>query len=66
MRQWPQAIADYEAALKVAPRQAPSLFGRGVARLRTGDVSGGNADIAAALAIDDTIAARLAERGVVP
>jgi regulator of sirC expression with transglutaminase-like and TPR domain len=66
MRQWPQAIADYEAALKVDPKQAASLFGRGVARLRMGDVAGGNADIAAAIAIDNTIAERLAKRGVVP
>ena len=66
MRQLPQAIADYDAALKVDPDPASALFGRGVARRRMGDVSGGNADIAAAIAIDGTVAEQLARRGVVP
>ena len=66
MRQFPRALADYEAALKVAPRQASALFGRGVVRRQMGDVSGGDADIAAAIAIDAAVAGQLARRGVAP
>jgi len=63
IRQSPQAIADYDAVLKVDPKQAFALFGRGVARHQVGDVSGGKADIAAATAINGTVAERLARRG---
>jgi hypothetical protein len=35
----PQAIADYDAALKVDPKLASALFGRGVARHQMDDVS---------------------------
>jgi tetratricopeptide (TPR) repeat protein len=66
MRQLPEALADYDAALKVDPGQATALFGRGVVRRQMGDVSGGEADIAAAIAIDASVAGRLARRGVVP
>ena len=66
MRQLPQALADYEASLKVDPRHATALFGRGVVRRQMGDVSGGDADIAAATAIDGSVAGQLARRGVVP
>ena len=66
MRRLPQALADYDASLKIAPRQAAALFGRGVVRRQMGDVSGGDADIAAATAIDGTVARQLARRGVVP
>jgi hypothetical protein len=45
---------------------AAALFGRGVVRRQMGDVSGGDADIAAAIAIDAAVAGRLARRGVGP
>jgi tetratricopeptide (TPR) repeat protein len=45
------AIADYTAALKDSPRQAWSLYGRGLAELRRGDKALGDADIKAAAAI---------------
>ena len=35
-----QAIADYDAALKLNPAFARSLYGRGVARLKKGDANG--------------------------
>ena len=38
MRQLPQALADYDAALKIDPGQATALFGRGVVRRQMGDV----------------------------
>ena len=51
-----RAIADYGAAIAQNPKDAPSLYGRGVAKLKTGDTAGGNADIAAAKAIEPDIA----------
>jgi hypothetical protein len=43
-----------------------ALFGRGVVRRRMGDVKGGDADIADAIARDAAVAGHLARRGVVP
>jgi tetratricopeptide (TPR) repeat protein len=45
-----KAIADYDAALKTNPELAGPLYGRGMAKLRTGDVAGGDADTASAKA----------------
>lgn len=50
MQQLLQALADYDAALKIAPGAVSALFGRGVVRRRMGDVKGGDADIADAIA----------------
>jgi tetratricopeptide (TPR) repeat protein len=60
------AIVDYDAALKVAPKHASSLYGRGVVKLRQGDVEGGNADLATATAIQANIADEFARYGVAP
>ena len=49
------AIVDYDAALKVAPKDASSLYGGGVVKLRQGHLEGGNADIATATAIRPTL-----------
>jgi hypothetical protein len=43
-----------------------SLYGRGVAKRRKGDVAGGNADIAAARAIKADVAAEFARYGLQP
>jgi hypothetical protein len=42
-----EAIADYDAALKLNPKMAGPLYGRGIARQKKGDQAGGDADIAA-------------------
>jgi tetratricopeptide (TPR) repeat protein len=55
MGQWDSAIDDYNSALRVNPRSASSLYGRGLAKLKKEDTSGGNADIAAAKAIEANI-----------
>ena len=60
------AIVDYDAALKVAPKHASSLYGRGVVKLRQADVEGGNADLATATAIQANIADEFARYGVAP
>lgn len=46
------AIADYDAALALAPRMAETLYKRGLAKNRKGDAAGGKSDIAAALRLD--------------
>jgi tetratricopeptide (TPR) repeat protein len=60
------AVADYDEALKLNPKQAASLYGRGLAKLKKGDAGGGEADIAAAKAIQADIAEEFARYGVTP
>lgn len=48
MGKFVQAIADYDATLKIDPRIAHSRYGRGLAKLKLNDAEGGKADIAAA------------------
>jgi tetratricopeptide (TPR) repeat protein len=50
-----KAIADYDAALKTNPKLAGPLYGRGMAKIRKGEIAGGNADTAAAKEINSKI-----------
>ena len=59
-----EALADYNSALKLEPRLASSLYGRGVVNLRRGNTADGNADVAAATAIDASIQSDFARYGV--
>ena len=59
-----KAIADYDAILKIDPKNADSLYGRGVAKQKIGDTAGGNADIATATSLDGKIAERFSSYGV--
>jgi tetratricopeptide (TPR) repeat protein len=63
---WANVIADTNDALAINPKKPTSLYMRGIAKLRTGDTAGGNADIAAATAIDPKIAETFAGYGVKP
>lgn len=54
-----RAIADYDAALDLMPRNAEVLFRRGIAKLACQDLTGGNADLRAALQIEPGIDNRL-------
>jgi formylglycine-generating enzyme required for sulfatase activity/Tfp pilus assembly protein PilF len=58
-----QAIVDYSAAIAQNPKDANSLYGRGLAKLKIGDTTG-NADIAAAKAIEPDITKVFAGYGV--
>lgn len=60
------AIDDFNAALRHHPGLATSLYVRGIAKLKRGDASGGNADIAAAKGIQSDVAESFALYGVVP
>jgi tetratricopeptide (TPR) repeat protein len=63
---FPEAVDQYSAALAADPKQNASLFMRGVAKLRAGDKDGGEADIAAAEAVDKSVASRFAGYGIAP
>jgi tetratricopeptide (TPR) repeat protein len=60
------ALADYNAALDKRPKVASSLFGRGLVKLRKGATADGQADLAAARAIDAKIDAEYADYGLKP
>jgi hypothetical protein len=53
---YPQALEIYNQALAIAPKQAASLYMRGMTKQKLGDSAGGAADIAAAKAVDSNVA----------
>jgi tetratricopeptide (TPR) repeat protein len=59
-----EAIADYDAVLKINPKLPASLYGRGLARLRKGDTANGDADVGAAKAMQAGVAEEFARYGV--
>lgn len=61
-----EAIGQYDAAIKAQPKQAWSIYGRGLAKLRKGDKTGAEADIAAAKAIEPAVAENAKRMGLVP
>jgi Flp pilus assembly protein TadD len=64
--QYDKAIADYDGALRSQPKDASSLYGRGVARLHQGHSAQGNADLAAAAALQPQIGAQMSQHGIGP
>ena len=64
MGRYDKAIADYDLALREAPTQAASLFGRGLAKLQKGDKASAKADFAAARVVYPGIDADFARLGV--
>ena len=48
MGRFNSAIEDYSSALRIEPTMASALYGRGLARIKKGDATGGNADVTAA------------------
>ena len=61
-----KAIPDYEAALKVQPKNPWALYGLGIARVREGMETQGQADIAAARASGPGIVALAEQLGIKP
>jgi tetratricopeptide (TPR) repeat protein/predicted aspartyl protease len=51
-----KAIADYDDSLKASPKNASSLYGKGLAELRKKKVQEGEADIATAVAMSPQVA----------
>jgi tetratricopeptide (TPR) repeat protein len=64
--EWAAAVKDMDEALSLAPKQAGSLYVRGAARKRLGDVAGAKADLAAATTISKLIGETYASYGVAP
>jgi tetratricopeptide (TPR) repeat protein len=58
-----KALADYQEALVINPQYAPALYGRGIIRLKNGDLAG-DADVALATHHRPGIAAEMARAGV--
>ncbi|HMK86477.1 MAG TPA: aspartyl protease family protein [Steroidobacteraceae bacterium] len=66
MGDYDKSIADYDASLEIKPKNAWSLYGRGVAELRKQKTSQGQADIAQATAFWPQIADEFERRGIAP
>ncbi|TAJ41284.1 MAG: tetratricopeptide repeat protein [Reyranella sp.] len=58
------ALNEYNAALEKDPNRATALFGRGLARIRSGDIRGGEGDQAAARTINPEIDQQFAVYGL--
>jgi tetratricopeptide (TPR) repeat protein len=61
-----EAITAFDTALSLNPETASALYGRGLARIRLGSGSVGQADIKAASAQDNGIAQRFKAYGLAP
>ena len=66
MGEYDKSIADYDASLKIDPKNAWSLYGRGVDKLRKRETSEGEGDIAQATAIWPQVADEFKRRGITP
>jgi len=64
LNQFDSAIADYSAALKLDPKLASALYGRGLAKQKKGDSAGGQTDMAAANLLQSDITDEFAGYGV--
>ena len=61
-----KAIGDYDAALKLQPKSAWTLYGRGLAKLKKNQRNDGEADIAEAVKIAPGIADAYKNMGLIP
>jgi tetratricopeptide (TPR) repeat protein len=66
MGDYDKSIADYDASLKIEARDAWSLYGRGIDKLRKHENSAAEADMAQAAAIWPSVADEFKRRGIVP
>jgi len=64
MGQVDDALADYDAALKLNPKSPAALFGSGLAKGMTGDDAASAANIEAAKALKPGIAEEFARYGL--
>ena len=61
---YPDAIKAYQQAVAQMPKNAWSRFGLGLAKIRSGQTAAGNADLAAARALDPDVEARAHKYGL--
>ena len=61
---FPISITEYNASLQVEPNRPRSLYGRGLAKLKSGDKTGGEADMAAATKLAPKVAEDFTRFGI--
>lgn len=61
-----KSIGEYDAAVKIRPKNAWTLYGRGLAKLKKNDRSGGEADLAEAVSIAPAVAEAYKRMGLSP
>jgi tetratricopeptide (TPR) repeat protein/predicted aspartyl protease len=61
-----KSIADYDASLQIVPKDAWSLYGRGIDKLREKKTLEGEADLAEAVKLWPKIAEEFTRRGIAP
>ena len=66
MGDYDKSIADYDASLQLNPKNAWSLYGRGIDKLRTQKTSEGAADIAQATALWPQVTDEFKRHGIAP
>jgi tetratricopeptide (TPR) repeat protein/predicted aspartyl protease len=66
MGDYDKSIAEYDVALKINAKNAWSLYGRGIDKLRKQQTSAGDADIAGARAIWPQVAEEFKRHGIAP
>jgi len=66
MKDYDRSIADYDASLKINPKNAWSLYGRGIARLRKQEIMTGTTDIDSAKAVRPQVADDFKRWGIMP
>jgi tetratricopeptide (TPR) repeat protein len=66
MGDYGKSVADYDASLKLEPRNPWSLYGRGIDEIREHRDTEGHADLARAEAIWPQVAAEFAKLGITP
>jgi tetratricopeptide (TPR) repeat protein/predicted aspartyl protease len=64
--EYDRAIGDYDHALSIRPQDPWARYLRGVAKMRKGLTADGQADLAAAIALDANIAERARKLGITP
>ncbi len=66
MGEFDKSIADYDASLKINPKNAAAWYGRGIDKLKKQKTADGNGDIAQATALSPKIAEEFERRGIAP
>ncbi len=61
-----KSIGEYDGAVQIRPKNAWTLYGRGLAELKKNDRSGGEADIAEAVSIAPGVADAYKNMGLIP
>jgi hypothetical protein len=60
------ACADYDAVMRLQPKNASALYGRGVAKVHKGMSAEGQVDIAASKAVNPHVAEEAMKFGLAP